>query len=146
MEKLEPDVDVVVDLQLSDLMRANLWARYSKRSTQLSLAATVVLTILFALFVFSTLVSPAILLIPLVLLLLDLLILLAIILETRRNYSAVKDFQKQIHYHLNREGYTARDGKSSSNVSWESVSKAVESGQGINLFLGRTHFAMIPRR
>ena len=100
----------------------------------------------FALFVFSTLVSPVILLIPLGLLLLDLLIVLTIILETRRNYSAVKDFQKQIHYHFNRQGYTANDGKSSSNVSWESVSKAVESGQGINLFLGRTQFAMIPRR
>ena len=102
MDKAEPEVEVVVDLDLSDLLRANLWARYGKWSTLLSLAATVLLTILFALFVFSTLVSPAFLLIPLGLFILEVLILLAIIFETWRNYSAVKDFQKQITYHLNR--------------------------------------------
>lgn len=146
MEKLEPEVDVVVDLTLSDLLGANLWAQYSKPSTKFGLAATAVLTVLFAVFIFANLLPAVYGLIPLGLLILDVLILLAIIIETRRNYSAVKGFQKQIHYHLNRDGFTATDEKSSSNVSWESVLKADESKDSINLFLGRTHFAMIPKR
>jgi hypothetical protein len=146
MQKLEPEVDVLVDLQLSDLLRANLWFWYSKPSSKFSLAVTPILMVLFAVFIFSKELPALYALIPLGLLILEAFILLVIIVETKRNYSTVKEFQRKIHYHLKREGYTASDGKSSSNVSWESVLRAVESRKSFNLFLGRTIFAVIPKK
>ncbi len=146
MEKLESEFDVLVDLQLSDLLRANLWFWYSKPSTKFSVVVTPVLTVVFGVFIFSKAMPRLYALIPLGLLLLEAFIILVIIIETKRNYSTVKYFQRQIHYHLKKEGYTASDGKSSSNVSWESVLRAVESRESINLFLGRTSFAVIPKR
>ena len=146
MEQSAREVDVSVELEFADLLRANLWSRYSKRSTQISLALTALLTLMFVVYYFAFQTSLWLLLIPLGLLLLDALIFLVIIIETRKNYAAVKDFQKQIHYRLNPGGYTARDEKSSSNVSWESVVKAVETKLNFHLFLSPTLFAIIPKR
>jgi hypothetical protein len=53
VEEREPEVDVLVDLQLSDLLRANLWFWYSKPSSKFSLAVTPILMVLFAVFIFS---------------------------------------------------------------------------------------------
>ena len=146
MEQSAREVDVTVELEFADLLRANLWSRYSKRSTQISLALTVLLTLMFVMYYLAFQTSLWLLLIPLGLLLLDALIFLVIIIETRKNYAAVKDFQKQIHYRLSLGGYTASDEKSSSNVSWDSVVKAAEAKHSFHLFLGPSIFAVIPKR
>ena len=142
----EYKVTVSVDLQLSDLLRANLWYRYSKASTKFSNAVAAVLTLLFAVFVYLDAIPAVYLLLPLGIWLLEVLIFLVIIIETKRNYAAVKDFQTHVNYQLNLEGYTVSDGKSSSNVSWDSILNAVESKHSLNLFLGRTLFVVLPKR
>ena len=145
MEQTERAVDVQVDVELADLIRANLWYRYSKPSTQFSIVLMALLTLVFA---GILLITPRWLfvLIPVALWALEGFIVLVIVIETRRNFSAGKDFQRHPHYHLTKEGYTVTAGKSSASVNWESVLKAVESKQGFNLFVGRTLFVILPRR
>jgi YcxB-like protein len=146
MEKLEPEVDVLVDLQLSDRLRANLWQRYSKRSTKLGNAVSAAITLLFAVFVFFKEMPATYLLLPLAIWLMEAFIFLVIVIETKKNYAALKDFQRKIQYHLDPEGYTVRDGKTSANVSWDSILSAVESKHSLNLFISRTLFVVLPKR
>lgn len=146
MEKPGQEVDVLVDLELSDLLRANLWYRYSKRSTKIGNAISAVITLLFAVFVFFREMPATYLLLPLAIWLMEVFISLTIVIETKKSYAALKDFQRKIQYHFSPEGYTAKDGKTSANVSWDSILSAVESKHSLNLFVSRTLFVVLPKR
>jgi hypothetical protein len=146
METSEPRVEVVVDMQLSDLVRANLWFTYSRRAMQFSLLVSCLLFLAFGVLLVLADVPNGFAFIPLGILLLIGITPLTIILNSRRNLGAVKEFQKHVRYIFDADGYEAKDGKSSANVSWESIQKAVESKRSFNLFITRQLFVVIPKR
>lgn len=147
MEQHEHQFDVIVDLQASELIRANLWFVFGQRSTRFSIGFALVSSLLG--FPILYLLRGALgwyVLLPIAAVLLTAAIPLLVIIETKRNYSAAKDFQKRLQYRFSGDHYDVSDGKSSARVSWESVLKAVESRDRFNLFLSRTLFVVIPKR
>lgn len=143
----EPQVDVTVDLQASELIRANLWFLFSQRSTVLTFGAVIVITFLGSgiLYLLRGELGWYIGL-PVAAVLLTAAFPVFLVIETMRNYSTGRDSQNPVHYTFSGDHYDVKDGKSSARVSWESVLKAVESKDSFNLFLGRTLFVVIPKR
>ena len=146
-EQHERQVDVVVDLQASEMIRANLWFLLNQRSTVLTVAAVIFITFVCSVVLYLLRGELGWYIgVPIAAVLLSAAFPVFVIIETLRSHSAAKDFQKQVHYSFCGDHYDVSDGKSSARVSWESVLKAVESGDNFNVFLGRTVFVVIPKR
>ena len=146
-EQHEREVDVVVDLQASEMIRANLWFLLSQRSTVLTVAAVLVITFVSSVVLYLLRGELGWYVgLPIAAVLLTAAFPVFVVIEARRNYFAGKDSQQPLHYTFGGDHYEVRDGKSSARVSWESVLKAVESKESFNLFLSRTLFVVIPKR
>ncbi len=146
MQPANPRFEIFVDLKLSDLIRANLWFAYSQRAMKFGLVMACLVLPMSASMPLWANVPAWHPLVPLGLVLFYAFTPLWIIYETKRNFESLKDFQKNVQYVFGDDGFEANDGKSSSVISWESIQKAVESGQSFNLFVSRKLFIVIPRR
>jgi hypothetical protein len=146
MEPHDPRTEIFVDLQLADVVRANLWFTYSQRSMKFSVAMGLVGVLLSTILLGMGIAPWWFVFIPPIVVLLLVITPLVIWLDARRNFAGVKEFQKHIQYVFSREGYDASSGKSSSHVSWESIHKAIESKHSLNLFLSLRLFIIIPKR
>lgn len=146
-EQHQHQVEVLVDIQASDLIRANLWYVFSQWSTRLSIGSALLFSFLgCAVFYLINGALGWYVLLPIAAVLLAATFPLVVLVGTWRNYSAARDFQKRTHYGFSGDHYEASDGRSSARISWESVLKAVESNHSFNLFFSRTLFAVIPKR
>lgn len=140
-------VDAVIDLQLADLLRANYWHFFSKGSIRflmpLYLLVVVAGTIVFFLngasSIWSAFVSLAMILMAVVL-------IATVYFQTKRNFSDLKEFQKNVRYTFSFDGYEVSDDKSSAHVSWDAILRAVETKHGFNLFFHRMFFHTVPKR
>ncbi|HWN11315.1 MAG TPA: YcxB family protein [Pyrinomonadaceae bacterium] len=146
-EQHEHEVEVVVDLQASELIRANLWFIFSQRSTVFTIAAAIGITFLGSAVLYMLRGELGwYIVLPIAAVVLPAAFPFFVVIEALRTHPNAKDFQKQIHYSFYGDHYDVSDGKSSARISWESVLKAVESRDSFNLFMGRTLFVVIPKR
>jgi len=146
MEPLSPRLEIFVDLKLRDLIRANLWFTYSQPSMKVTMIAGGLSLPLTILLPFVVDLPSWFKFVPLALIVLHGLMPLLVIYTTKQNFESVKEYQKNVQYIFGRQGYEANDGKSSSEMSWDSIQKAIESRHSFNLFLNRNFFIVIPHR
>jgi hypothetical protein len=141
---------IFVDLQLSDLLRANYWFFYSNRLTKILLTIVVIGISLYGYTIFSNFASGHDVtteLVPLLPVLAFCVIFNSTVyFNTKSQFSSLKDFQKKLRYSFSYDGYDIVDGKSSSHVSWDSIQRAVESKFGFHLFIQKNLFHFLPKR
>ena len=141
-------VIVNIDLQEADFQRANFWFRLGKWSIRLSLF----ILELFGLLLLSLVQFSEIIVNPIrgtglvVLIVLPILYPILIWFQTKRGFANLQNFQKNVRYELTANGYKVSDSKSSSDISWDSVLRAVESKHSFNLFFTKSLFHVIPKR
>jgi len=70
----------------------------------------------------------------------------AIWLQTKRAYSSLKGFQKNIRYVFSANGYDVYDEKSFAHISWDSVYEAIETKRSFNIFFHKSFFHVVPKR
>ena len=141
---------VIVDIHLqeSDFQRANFWFRLGKWSIRLSLFILLLFgLLLLSLVQFSEIFANPIRGTGLVVLIgFPILYPILIWFQTKRGFANLQDFQKNVRYELTANGYKVSDSKSSSDISWDSVLRAVESKHSFNLFFSKSFFHVIPKR
>ena len=144
----QSQVRVSIDLRFSDLLRASYWYFFSKWSNRMILAIFVLIGVASALaYLLGDGASPASNgLFALVTMMVPALLLVTVYVQARRNYSNLREFQKDIQYTFASDSYDVRDGKSTSHVSWDSILRAVETESSFNLFFHRTLFYTVPKR
>jgi hypothetical protein len=140
-------VDASIDLELADLLRANYWHFFSKWSIRflmaLYLLGAVGAAIAFFLSGGSSAWYP---LVSLAMILMGVFLIAIVYLQTRRNFSDLKEFQKNVRYTFSFDGYDVSDEKSASHVSWDAILRAVETKHSFNLFFHRMFFHVVPKR
>ena len=146
MNEMKPSVEIAVDLELRDLLRANLWFLYGKWSTRIFLLLLGLLAIGACVAIASSTERTMAALVLLFCVAYGGLLPVIVWFNTRRTYSSLKEFQKQLKYRFTRDGYDVEDGKSSARVSWDSMLRAKESKHSFNLFFHRVLFYAIPKR
>jgi hypothetical protein len=139
-------VDVSVDLQLSDLLRANYWFFFSKWSNRIIMVIFILLSIVSALAFLVNDNASSYGLYASVIVIVPALLIAMIYIQAKRNFSNLKGFQKNIRYTFAYDGYDVRDEKSSSHVSWDSILRAVETDSSFNLFFHKVLFYTVPKR
>ncbi len=151
MSELDDTVVVLVDIQESDLLRENFWFYYSKRFVTLTVIALLI-GLMYGLWVLPIIgySNPA----EAVTALAPLLLFasfggsLPVVIwwQTKRGFSNLKDFQKNVRYTFSATGFSVQDGKSSANLSWDSIHKAVETKRSFNIFTHKLLFQVVPKR
>lgn len=141
-------VEVLINLQLSDLLRASYWYFFSKWSNRIIMVIFILISVVSALaFLLSNSASSTSYgLYALVIMIVPALLVGTVYIQTKRNFSNLKEFQKNIRYTFAYDGYDVRDEKSSSHVSWDSILRAVETETSFNLFFHKVLFYTVPKR
>jgi hypothetical protein len=151
MNDLDNKVVVPVDIQESDLLRANFGFQYSKWSIKLTIGYPF-LGLIYGFFVlpnvdYTNPASAAMGAAPLLFFVIfPILYPLMIWLQTKRGFSNLKDFQKNVQFVFSTDGYDINDEKSSGHLSWDSILSAVETKHSFNLFFHKVLFHVIPKR
>jgi hypothetical protein len=151
MNELAEKVILLVNCQEQDLLRANFWFLYSKSSTKLQLILLLPFTALLYWLLSSSTQGGLVdnflwFLLALVPLFTVVGLPLGIWFQTKRNFASLKEFQKNLRYEFSVEGYEVKDEKSSSQISWESIHKVVETKFAFNLFFHKSLFHTVPKR
>jgi hypothetical protein len=141
------EVVVDIDLKESDLQRANFWFRLGNWSVRLSLLILSLLgLLLLSRFEFSQTSANPILAIPLVFVLMPILYPVVIWIQTKRGFANLLEFQTKVQYSLSADGYRVSDLKSSAQIEWDSILRAVETRHSFHLFFQKALFHTIPKR
>jgi len=138
---------VDVDLQESDLQRANFWfrLRWSTRVLLvfLPLMGLVLLTRVDLSTIFQ---NPPAATALIVLIGFPVLYPILIWYQTKRGFGNLQGFQIKIQYSFSSDGYKVRDIKSSADIDWHSILRAAESKHSFHLFFHKSFFHTIPKR
>jgi hypothetical protein len=146
-EKIEPLI-VDIDLKESDLQRANFWFRLGKWPTRFFLAMLLVAG-LFLLWRFQSsnlMDNLPVAAIVIALITIPILYPLLLWFQTKRGFGNLQHFQTQIQYSFAPNGYTVSDPKSSADLDWGAILRAVESKHSFHLFFHKSFFHTIPKR
>jgi YcxB-like protein len=139
---------VDVDLKESDLQRATFWFRLGRWWSRLLLVLLVIVGFL-SLWRFrdlNLLHNPLAATLPTFLILFPFLYPLIVWYQTNRTFASLQEFQKSLQYSFTPSGYTVRDLKSSSNIDWDTIMRAVESKHSFNFFFHKSLFHAVPKR
>ena len=148
MTESSDKVVVDIDLRESDLQRANFWFRFGKWSRKLPL----IILPLFGLLLlsrgqFSKIIeNPIAAMGVLVLFVYPILYPVLIWFQTKRGFANLQGFQKRIRYEFSADCYRVSDIKSSAEVNWDAILRAVESKHSFHLFFHKSFFHTIPKR
>ena len=142
------EVEVVINLQLSDLLRANYWYFFSKWSNRIIMVFFILMSVgsALAFLLSSSASSTSYELYALVIMIVPVLLIAIVYFQAKRTFSNLKEFQKNIQYTFAYDGYDVRDEKSSSHVSWDSILRGVETESSFNLFFHKILFHTVPKR
>lgn len=147
MNESKEEVVVDIDLKESDLQRANFWFRLGNWSIRLSLLILSLLGLLFlSRFEFSQITENPLLAIPLVFVVSPILYPVLLWIQTKRGFANLQEFQTKVQYSISSDGYKVSDPKSSSQVGWDSILRAVETKHSFHLFFHKVLFHTIPKR
>lgn len=147
MAESTENIVVDVDLKESDLQRANFWFRLGNWSMRLSLLTLSLFGLLFlSRFQFSTILENPMLAIPLVFVVMPILYPVLIWIQTKRGFANLQEFQTKVQYSLSADGYKVSDPKSSAQIGWDSILRAVETKHSFHLFFHKALFHTIPKR
>jgi len=142
MNDLQDQVIVPVQMEEIDLRRANFWFVVNQPSFKGFL-------ILFLLVVIAGFVVNESLLIILPALTLATFLLvtpLVVYFNTKRIFSDLKDFQKDVVFTFSDAELESNNERAHGNAGWDSYIKAVESKHSFNLFIQRRLFIVVPKR
>ena len=147
---IEANETLVVDVDMTelDLQRANFWFRLGNWSTRVLLVLMPLMGLLLLSWVEvpKVLESPVPATVLLVLIVFPLLYPLIIWFQTKRGFGRLQSFQTRIRYAFSAEGYRVSDLKSSSDIDWACILRAVESKDSFHLFFHRSLFHTVPKR
>ena len=148
MTDLNEPLTVDIDLKESDLQRANFWFGLTGWSNRLTLILITLGGLLLLFRIAPSWVFPNSIALILSIIMLGFLPFYFgfIWFQTKRSFQNLQDFQKKIQYTFTPHGYSVRDGKSSADVSWDSILRAAESEYSFHLFFGRSVFHTVPKR
>jgi YcxB-like protein len=135
------------NLKESDLQHANFWFRFQTRASR-------VLNVLWPLLGIAVLIlgyvtqSDTLVSVSIVVALTILPVLNAAIIwfQTKRRFRLLQEHQKKLHFAFTTDGYRVEDLKTSGDISWDTVLRAVESKHSFNLFFHPAVFHTIPKR
>jgi hypothetical protein len=136
---------VDIDLQESDIQRANLWFLLSKWSTR-GLLVLPLFGLLLLPKILLTKITPNGALALFALIVFPILYPVLIWFQTKRGFANLQGFQKKVQYELSAGGYDVNDIKSSAHVSWDTILRAAESKHSFHLFFHKSFFHTIPKR
>jgi YcxB-like protein len=151
MENSYEKVEVIGRIEELDMLRENRWYYYSKWYNKLLPVCSGMLILSFGWILFNsgfqllsqidvTLISTCFII------LLPVIMPLTISFQTKKRFSNLKDFQRNIHYSFTADGFEMNDEKSSSQISWESIHKVIETKNSFNLFINKNWFHIVPKR
>jgi hypothetical protein len=148
MTETNEPLTVDVDLQESDLQRANFWFGLKSWSNRLMLLVMPIggLLLLWKVQFSTVLQQPLVGTGVVVLLGFPIFYSAMIWLRTKRGFGNLKSFQTKIEYSFSPDCYTVRDTKSSAEIDWDTILRAAESKHSFHLFFHRSQFHTIPKR
>ena len=140
-------VVVNVDLKESDLQRANLWFRLQARGTRALVFLWPLVGVLVLILAFlTTSENPANVTFVVIFIVFPVLIPAMTWFQTKRGFQRLPDFQKKMQFAFSADGYKVSDMRTSGDIAWGSVLRAVETKHSINLFFHPSLFYTIPKR
>jgi hypothetical protein len=138
-------VELDVQLELRDYLRANYWYLFNRMGFRWLLGLAIVmlpLTGLAALFI----PDWSGLFVPLTLPLLVLVVFVGVYFKARNAMMSNKGLQQMIHYRFSPAGIDAEGPSSSGHVNWELLFQAVETKHNFLIFIARNLMYTIPKR
>ncbi|HEU5238893.1 MAG TPA: YcxB family protein [Pyrinomonadaceae bacterium] len=139
---------VDVDLNESDLQRANFWFALKGWSNLLMLAIMPIAGLLLLWKVDLSRLSqhPLAATGAIIFLGFPPFYLAMIWFRTKRGFANLKDYQTKVQYAFFPNGYKVSDAKCSGNIDWDAIPRAAESKYSFHIFLSKTCFHTIPKR